>query len=387
MARSEYGAGVADFIVTPADGLWQVGAGVSVTFWDSPADGIQYTDLLDADGGPLTAVTADEFGALPRFFGPEDTIGMWADAGGGTRAWMDAHSLTAGAPGDEDPAPVTSVNGQTGTVELDADDVGAIPAEAAGAPEGVAQLDEDGHVPTEQLPEIGGAVDSVNGKTGTVVLAAADVGAVDLADVGSAGGVADLDTDSRVPDAHLLPYGFRPTDLGMLAWSFDPAAGTSGGRAPSTGSFRITAIPVRETMTVTKLVWHVLGYEGTGLDAGSNAGIFAPSGALWGDVGSMIDATKMPAVHNAGGQTVAVPLSEPVDLDPGIWYIGFRFMIGTSANAPIMMCADSTNATPVVTLDTDVKPFGVISGLSSWPTSFNLNAVETDPIRFWAALA
>jgi hypothetical protein len=49
-----------------------------------------------------------------------------------------------------------------------------------GQPGGVAPLDDDGLVPAEHLPagSGGGAVDSVNGHTGVVVLAAADVGAV-----------------------------------------------------------------------------------------------------------------------------------------------------------------------------------------------------------------
>ncbi|MFE7128966.1 glycosyl hydrolase family 28-related protein [Streptomyces sp. NPDC057617] len=90
--RHEYGAGVADFVVTPADGLWTVAVGAVVTFWDSPTGGTQYVDLLDAGSTPITSVTATEYGALPRFFGPDGVVGMWADAGGASRAWMQAHS-------------------------------------------------------------------------------------------------------------------------------------------------------------------------------------------------------------------------------------------------------------------------------------------------------
>ena len=137
---------------------------------------------------------------------------------------------------------------------------------------------------------------------------------------------------------------------------------------------------------MSSIVWHVLGYEGTGLDAGSNAGIFTTAGARLAQVGDMTDTSKMIDVHNAGGQTVSVPLSAPVTLNPGIYYVCFRFVIGNSANAPVMMTADSTNATPVTTLNT-VRPFGVISGMGSWPSNaFNPSAIETDPIRYWAAL-
>ncbi|WP_326728957.1 right-handed parallel beta-helix repeat-containing protein [Streptomyces phaeochromogenes] len=99
MPRFEFGAGVGDFVVQPSDGLWAVGAGATVTFWSAAADGAQYTDLLDASSSPISQVTSDEYGSLPRFSGPPDVSGMWADGGGGTRAWMDAHSLSAGYVG------------------------------------------------------------------------------------------------------------------------------------------------------------------------------------------------------------------------------------------------------------------------------------------------
>ncbi len=47
---------------------------------------------------------------------------------------------------------VDSVNGQTGVVVLDAGDVGAIPTSEKGANNGVAELDAGGKVPSSQLP-------------------------------------------------------------------------------------------------------------------------------------------------------------------------------------------------------------------------------------------
>ncbi|MFM9464852.1 glycosyl hydrolase family 28-related protein [Streptomyces scabiei] len=97
MARHEFGAGIADYVVAPADGLWGVAASAVVTFWDASDAGNQYTDLQDASGTPMTSVKADEFGFLPRFLGPDNIIGMWADAGGTSRAWVEAYNLTAGS--------------------------------------------------------------------------------------------------------------------------------------------------------------------------------------------------------------------------------------------------------------------------------------------------
>ncbi|MEU6614499.1 hypothetical protein [Streptomyces parvus] len=97
--RYEFGAGIADYVVTPSDGLWAVGAGATVTFWDAAADGTQHTDLLDAAGSPVSQITADEYGSLPAFRGPDGVTGMWADAGGPMRAWMDAHALPSSGEG------------------------------------------------------------------------------------------------------------------------------------------------------------------------------------------------------------------------------------------------------------------------------------------------
>lgn len=99
MARQSFGAGVADFAVRPSDGLWAVAAGATITFWDSADAGAQYTDLLDAGGGAISSVVADENGFLPRFSGPDAVTGMWADAGGSSRAWMDAHDIVSGGGG------------------------------------------------------------------------------------------------------------------------------------------------------------------------------------------------------------------------------------------------------------------------------------------------
>lgn len=51
-----------------------------------------------------------------------------------------------------------------------------------------------------------GIIDSVNGKTGVVVLTAADVEAVPLTDIGAANGVAELDAQGKVPVSQLPSY-------------------------------------------------------------------------------------------------------------------------------------------------------------------------------------
>ncbi|MFD5663461.1 glycosyl hydrolase family 28-related protein [Streptomyces anthocyanicus] len=93
MPRYEYGSGIADYVVRPSDGMWGVGAGAAVTFWDASTGGNQYTDLQSASSTAITEVATDENGALPRFFGPDGVTGMWADGGGISRVWMEAHRV------------------------------------------------------------------------------------------------------------------------------------------------------------------------------------------------------------------------------------------------------------------------------------------------------
>lgn len=93
--------------------------------------------------------------------------------------------MTTHASGEDAQWPLTSgggavdsVNGQTGAVVIDANDVQAIPVTEKGAASGVATLDSNGDIPIGQLgnaPGGAGAVSSVNARVGDVDLALNDV--------------------------------------------------------------------------------------------------------------------------------------------------------------------------------------------------------------------
>jgi hypothetical protein len=108
MARYNFGAGVADWVfgTATADGvdhLAQVDGSATVTFWSAEEAGSQYTDLLDADGLPVTSVTVADGsgvrarGQIPPLKGPDGVTRMWAQAGSNPRALMvttDAADIT-----------------------------------------------------------------------------------------------------------------------------------------------------------------------------------------------------------------------------------------------------------------------------------------------------
>lgn len=97
--RHTFGATIADYVVQPTDGTWSVAAGAVLTFWSDADAGDPYTDLLDSSGNSVAEITADEQGFIPSFSGPDGVTGMWADAGGGTRAWMQARGVGGGEGG------------------------------------------------------------------------------------------------------------------------------------------------------------------------------------------------------------------------------------------------------------------------------------------------
>ncbi|MET9304999.1 glycosyl hydrolase family 28-related protein [Streptomyces cellulosae] len=137
MARYLYGATLADYVVQPTDGLWGVAPGAALTFWSSADGGTQYTDLLDGSGATASSITTDENGFIPSFSGPDGVTGMWADAGGGTRAWMPARDA-----GDGGEAAAGSVRDWLNVKDFGAegdgttDDTAAIQAALAACPMG-----------------------------------------------------------------------------------------------------------------------------------------------------------------------------------------------------------------------------------------------------------
>ncbi|WP_145498645.1 hypothetical protein [Streptomyces sp. CFMR 7] len=409
--RYSFGQGVSDFVVRPSDGLWMVAADTPITFWDAPVDGTQHTDLLDTSGLPVSYVISDSYGQVPRFTGPDGVFGMWADAGGPSRAWLYAHTSGKGEPGQdgshwyfgegepestvadplegdlfvdtesgdlysytgtdwtlqtnirgpEGPAgagEVASVNGQTGAVMLGADDVGAIPTTARSAPSGVAALDATGKVPAEQLPAPAAApVQSVNGHTGAVVLAAGDVGAAATGHThtaaavgalattarGAASGVASLDSTTRLPAAQLpatTPKNmWTPASLGFQAWTCDPyTVHNPVAKYLTPQRLYVCGINITEDTPVNRVVLFARGYGGVSSNRYA-AGIYRENG-------TKVTSTASPVALAAAGQTTgsppqminshigatAISMPSTVTLTPGRYWVTWVLTTGGASD-------------------------------------------------------
>ena len=122
----------------------------------------------------VVVLTAEDVGALP--VGTE--VGAVDSVNGKTGVVVLTAEDVGAIPVGSEVGAVDSVNGQTGVVVLTAEDVGGIPISEKGANNGVATIDSDGYVVQPVRGGTGGAVDSVNGKTGVVVLTAEDIGAL-----------------------------------------------------------------------------------------------------------------------------------------------------------------------------------------------------------------
>ncbi|MFF3827049.1 phage tail protein [Streptomyces griseus] len=348
------------------------------------------------------------------------------------------------------PGTVHSVNGKSDPdIVLSAADVAAVAADRVGAPGGVAALGADGLVPAAQLPAGGGAVASVNGQTGDVLLAASDVGALSQAagdarylavdgspvtsvngrtgpvvltasDVSAvtSGDAVLLTGDQSIAGAktfvappatkaapatedHLTRRGYvdavasggawSPSAVGFAGWAFDPACGSAS--TPQyciNGWVYLIGVPLHAPRLVKNIAFYVPGYGGNTLGAASYAGLYTSAGVRVG-----VTASLNTLIPKTEGQTVICPLTVHYNAAPGNYWVGLVI------NGP-----NPTNGGPAFLRGASVgqAPGGSarmpgyfvrhgrlgVTGQTSLPTNFNptvANTVVADSNAIWAALS
>lgn len=206
-----------------------------------PGGGVQ---SVNGDVGPDVVLTAAEVGA--------DPAGAAAAALTAANAYTDAE--IAALPPDA----VTSVNGQTGVVVLDAGDVGADPAGSAAAAQAAAIAAANAYTDAEIAALPPDAVTSVNGQTGVVVLDAGDVGA-DVAGAAAAAQAAAIassntytDTEISTLDGLVAHLAGVESFTGVKTFTANPVFNAGGiAQASVAGLVADLALKADESITLT----------------------------------------------------------------------------------------------------------------------------------------
>ncbi|WP_371538363.1 hypothetical protein OG210_21830 [Streptomyces sp. NBC_00466] len=172
--RYLFGLSPADVTVEQVGEDMKLRPGSEGTVWDARSGGTRLTDLTDLTSVPATTVTSDSNSVI-GFYGPDGISSLYVDFGYDERYLMSARDLDA----------VSSVNGYSGTVVLAAADLSAVPAAEKAAASGVATLGSDAKVPVEQIPDMSATYVAMTQKN-------------------AASGVAGLDASSKLTGSQQL---------------------------------------------------------------------------------------------------------------------------------------------------------------------------------------
>ena len=183
---------------------------------------------------------------------------------------------------------------------------------------------------------------------------------------------------------------FQPEDLGLVAWTSDPACCQSTIRYESANRIRSASISIHKTTTVTDIVWYMLGYAGGLLD-GSWAAIYNSAGNKVGTVANLeAPGSEPPEVHDAGGAMSGSPLDEgSIVLSPGVYTVVWRFIYTYSpADGPALLeYENSAGAPPNILSRNGVVRFGYSTASITSPPATIPTLLTDGGNRFWVSLA
>ncbi|MFE0451592.1 hypothetical protein ACFW2D_09925 [Streptomyces sp. NPDC058914] len=240
----------------------------------------------------------------------------------------------------------------------------------------------------------GGAVSSVNGQTGAVNLTAANVGALAATARGSANGVASLDAATKVPVAQVPDltgtylafedsWGnqWGPADQGLKAWSFDPSLAVNVS-APVGGSVYLIRVKLRKATTISKVVMFTVA-AGSGLTANQNyAGLYTASGTRVG-----ITANQSSAWTTANN-TLSMSLTSAYSAAAGDYYIAF---VSNGSTRPGFVCGTELGAIRTAgnaNLSSGGYRYCIgATGQTSLPSSISIASATPDTNAYWVGLA
>lgn len=258
----------------------------------------------------------------------------------------------------------------------------------------------------------GGAVSSVNTKTGDVVLAAADVGAATAAhthtaaQVGAlattaraaANGVASLDASTKIPIAQLPAAAGRnmwtPQALGFAAWSVDPAHVANPTGTPKAAVIQrlyMSGVNITESTQVNRVVIFARGWAGSTAVPAARfyVGIYNEAGtrvATSGLVSSVAEAGQLTgtapgAVNNHIG-AVPIALTATATLAPGRYWAAFLMSAGAATDFYYMHVQNESPSAPAnFYMGTTFQRAWCLNSQTSLPATVNqaVGEVGLDP--------
>ena len=156
-----------------------------------------------------------------------------------------------------------------------------------------------------------------------------------------------------------------PSDQGYLAWTFDPAAGSTTGTTAATGTLYMSALYLRTATVISTISWAQLT-AGTSPTSSENwAGLYSSTGTLLGSAG--IDATV------TNGNTVSTASITRTVVNPGFCWVGLLYnatpspaLIRASENTLVVVNAGlatsalrfTSNGTALTSLPGSITPSG-----------------------------
>lgn len=382
MARNLFGGTAAD---TAEDASGARAPGAPGTVWAGSAEGsTQVTDLTTEDGAPIAALTADDNGMVPAFYGPDGAERLWVDFGGGRVALVSAtvgerfrDHLTATDPHGSQAAAVAAIEARMGK------------------PTGLATLDASGKVTNSQLctyqpgvyvPTKWGAFwkakrdAALSGSTARVVVVGGSASqgyyASNLHSGGWVGGVRQaLQThygdggSGMFPASRTAAYIKGASDTAALAaWTANKSVAghtgiwTVGGSNFGPGTCFVYTQTAGSSLTFTVSGTVVKIYTVTG--ASTRAGYTYS-----------IDGATPVAVANGGGSVASIQTTAVSGLSPGTHTVTVTWN-GTSSGAEqyLSVCGISGENTAGVIVDNLAKAGALSSTFGNHSTSA-LNAV------------
>ena len=173
--------------------------------------------------------------------------------------------------------------------------------------------------------------------------------------------------------------GYSPSDVGWLAWNYDPAGVVNNSTIP-TGGVQLIGVQVRAAVSCTNVIV-VVNTGGSVLTSGQNfAGLYNSAGTL---IGTSADQTT--AWASTGLMTMALT-GGPFALPAGLYWVSL-LSNGTTSPAfgrNVNNVAGLVNGTNAAATS---RYGSILSGQHSLPGSITPASITAQGVGFWAALS